>query len=103
MQFPAAIFTAPCWSGTCRRSASRARARRNFYASWARTSIFATSLVTNFDDSALRQEAANIGAQVDFKFKLKSRYDMTLSVGYATGFLDGSQFDEEYMVSLKIL
>ena len=75
----------------------------NFYASWARTSIFATSLITNFDDSARRQEAANIGAQVDFKFKFKSRYDLTLSFGYATGFLDGSQFDEEFMVSLKIL
>jgi hypothetical protein len=75
----------------------------NFYASWARTSIFATSLITNFDDSALRQEAATIGAQVDVKFKVRSRYDLMLSFGYATGFLDGSQFDEEFMVSLKIL
>ncbi len=75
----------------------------NFYTSWARTSIFATSLITNFDDSAIRQEAANVGAQVDFKFKVRSRYDLTLSFGYATAFLEGSRFDEEFMVSLKIL
>jgi len=28
---------------------------------------------------------------------------MTLSFGYATGYLDGSREDEEFMVSLKIL
>ena len=75
----------------------------NYHTSWARTSIFATSLITNFDDSAIRQEDANVGTQVDFRVKFKSRYGLTLSFGYATGFLDGSQFDEEFMVSLKIL
>ena len=75
----------------------------NFYTSWARPAIFATSLVTNFDDSAIRQEATNVGGQVDFKFKVKSRYDLTLSFGYAVGYLEGSRFDEEFMVSLKIL
>lgn len=75
----------------------------NFYASWARPAVFVTSLVTNLDDSALRQEATNVGAQVDFQFKVKSRYFLTLSLGYALGYLDGSRFDEEFMVSLKIL
>ena len=75
----------------------------NFYTSWARPAMFVTYLVTNLDDSALRQEAANAGAQIDFQFKLKSRYDLMLSFGYAVGYLDGSRFDEEYMVSLKIL
>ncbi len=75
----------------------------NFYSSWARPVVFATSLITNLDDSALRQEAMNIGTQVDFQFKVKSRYPLTLSIGYAVGYLDGSRFDEEFMVSLKIL
>jgi len=75
----------------------------NFYVSWARPALFVTSLFTNLDDSALKQEAANFGAQVDFQFKVKSRYDLTLSFGYAVGYLDSSRFDEEFMVSLKIL
>jgi len=75
----------------------------NFYASWARPALFVTSLVTNVDDSTLRQEATNAGAQIDFRFKVKSRYELMLSFGYAVGYLDGSRFDEEYMVSLKIL
>jgi hypothetical protein len=75
----------------------------NFYTSWARPALFVTSLITNFDDSALRQEATNVGAQVDFQFKVKSRYNLTLSFGYAVGYLEGSRFDEEFMVSLKIL
>lgn len=75
----------------------------NFYASWARPAIFASSLTTNLDDSTLRQEATNIGAQLDFQFTVKSRYPITLSVGYAVGYIEGSRFDEEFMVSLKIL
>ena len=47
--------------------------------------------------------AAGIGEQLDFEFTVKSRYDMTLSFGYAVGFLDSTRQDEEYMVSLKIL
>ena len=75
----------------------------NFYASWARPAIFASSLTTNLDDSALRQEATNVGAQLDFRFTVKSRYSLTFSIGYAVGYLEGSRFDEEFMVSLKIL
>ena len=75
----------------------------NFYASWARPALFVTSLITNLDDSAIRQEAANFGAQVDFNFTVRSRYNFTVSFGYAVGYLDGSRFDEEWMASLKIL
>jgi hypothetical protein len=75
----------------------------NFYSSWGRPALFVSSLVTNLDDSALRQEATSVGAQIDFQFKVKSRYDLTLSFGYAVGYLDGSRFDEDFMVSLKIL
>jgi len=73
------------------------------YLSYARTAVFVSSLTTNFDDSAAKFEAANIGTQVDFRFTINSRFDMTLSFGYAVGYLDSSRFDEEFMVSLKIL
>jgi hypothetical protein len=75
-----------------------------FYSSWARPAIFASSLTTNLDDSALRQEVTSIGAQLDFRFKVKSRYPLTLSFGYAKGFgNDTIPDDEEFMLSLRIL
>jgi hypothetical protein len=75
----------------------------SYYLSYARPALFVSSLTTNLDDSALKVEAANVGAQLDFQFTINSRYDMTLSFGYAFGYLDSSKFDEEFMVSLKIL
>lgn len=75
-----------------------------FYLTWARPSVFASSLVTNLDDSLTRQEVTNAGIQVDFRFTILSRLDMTLSLGYAEGFgSDSILDDEEFMVSLKIL
>jgi len=75
-----------------------------FFLSWARPALFATTLVTNSDDSALKRNVSSIGAQVDFQFTIMSRLGMTLSMGYAVGFGDnviGSP--DEFMVSLKIL
>ncbi len=75
-----------------------------FFMTWARPSVFVTSLMTNLDDSALKQEVTNAGMQVDFRFTILSRLNMTLSLGYAWGFGNGSILDdEEFMVSLKIL
>ena len=74
-----------------------------FYLSYIRPAIFASSLMTNVDDSALRTDAANVGVQLDLRFTVNSRYKMTLSFGYALGYLDSSRNDEEFMVSLKIL
>jgi len=74
-----------------------------FYLSYIRPAIFASSLMTNVDDSALRTDAANVGTQLDLRFTVNARYDMTLSFGYAVGYLDSSRLDEEFMVSLKIL
>ncbi len=76
----------------------------NFFLSWARPSLFYTALTTNLDDSAIRQEVQNAGIQIDFRFTVLSRLNMTLSAGYARGF--GNSLipdDEEYMLSLKIL
>ena len=76
----------------------------NFYTSWARPALFVSAITTNLDDSAFRQEAQNAGAQVDFHFKVKSRYALTLSLGYAKGFGSSPiEDDEEWMASLKIL
>lgn len=75
-----------------------------FYLSWARTALFATNLTTDLDDGSIRQELQSAGLQIDFRFTILSRMDMTVSAGYARGF--GSSLtadDEEFMVSLKIL
>lgn len=75
-----------------------------FYLSWARTALFATNLTTDLDDGSIRQEVQSAGLQVDFRFTILSRMDMTVSAGYARGL--GSSLtddDEEFMLSLKIL
>jgi hypothetical protein len=75
-----------------------------FYLSWARPAIFVSSLATNVDNSALQREATNAGFQIDFRFTILSRLDMTLSLGYAKGFGNSSIMDDdEFMASLKIL
>ena len=74
-----------------------------FYLSWARPAVFATALVTNTDTSVLRQDVYNIGAQVDLRFTVLSRMDMTVSLGYAVARGTGVDQSEEYMISLKIM
>ncbi|TFG40904.1 MAG: hypothetical protein E4H42_03270 [Chromatiales bacterium] len=75
-----------------------------FYMSWARPALFVSTLTTNFDDSSIQQEVSNAGIQIDFRFTILSRLDMTLSLGYAKGFGNSSILDDdEFMVSLKIL
>ena len=74
------------------------------YFTWARPALFVSALTTNFDDSSLRQEVSNAGLQIDFRFTILSRLDMTLSLGYAKGFGNSSILDDdEFMASLKIL
>lgn len=75
-----------------------------FYLSWARPSVFVSSLTTNLDNSAIRREAQNAGIQIDFRFTALSILDMTLSLGYAKGLgSDPILDDDEFMASLKIL
>lgn len=73
------------------------------YLTWLRCSLFASGLVTNLDDDALQTRAANVGAQVDLRFALLSRLEMTLSAGYAAAWLEHTNRSDEMMVSLKIL
>ena len=62
-----------------------------FYLSWVRPAIFATALVTNTDSSVLRQDTYNVGTQIDLRFTIMSRLDMTLSWLYG-GFRWWSKF-----------
>lgn len=75
----------------------------SFYATWLRPAVFATVLATNLDDSSLRRTLGNVGGQLDLRFTLLSRLDMTLSAGYAVAFEDGFKPHDEVMVSLKVL
>jgi len=74
-----------------------------FYLSWARTALFASHLTTNLDNDLIKLEAQSYGIQIDFRFTVMSRLNMTLSTGYAKGYGSGSFTDDEWMVSLKIL
>jgi hypothetical protein len=74
-----------------------------FYVSWARPALFATALVTDPYDAGFREEAYNVGAQLDFQLQVLHRLPMMLSFGYATGFEGGGLGRDEFMVSLKVL
>jgi len=73
-----------------------------FHAAWLRPAIFASAMVTNPGNSALRQNYENLGGQADLRFRILHWYDLTLSAGYAVGFRDGKRAGSEWMLSLKI-
>jgi hypothetical protein len=74
-----------------------------FYASWARPALFATALMTDLDDGDLREEAYNVGFQVDVQLQVLHRLPMMLSFGYASGFAGGDLGEDEFMISFKVL
>jgi hypothetical protein len=74
-----------------------------FYLTWIRTALFAGGLVTDLGDTRYEQKYTTVGAQADLHFTVVHRLPMTLSVGFARGYVDGNRFDDEVMVSLKIL
>jgi len=75
----------------------------SFYLSWLRASLFAGGLVTDIGDSDYEETYGALGAQIDLYFTIVHRLSMTFSAGYARGYLGGSKYDDEVMLSLKIL
>ena len=75
----------------------------SFYASWARTALFTSAIVTNLDEASARRTVANAGGQVDLRFSLLSRLKMILSLGYAVAFEKDEERRDEFMFSLKVL
>ena len=75
----------------------------SFYLSWLRASLFAGAMVTDVGDREYEENYATLGVQMDLYFTIVHRLSMTLSVGYAQGYVDGSKYDDELMLSLKIL
>ena len=74
-----------------------------FYLTWARPALFAGILVTDPEEGDFRRTVRNLGIQVDLRFTLLSRLDMTLSAGYAVAFESGLRDADEFMVSLKVM
>ncbi len=73
-----------------------------FYTTWGRPALFTSAIVTN-PNSSVEQTRTNIGGQIDFRFTVVHRLDMTLSFGYAVGYLKGDRADDEFMISLKVM
>jgi hypothetical protein len=74
-----------------------------FYVSWARPSLFATALETDVTDAAFRQQAYNVGGQLDFQLHVMHRWPMMLSVGVARGFSGAGFATTQFMASLQVL
>lgn len=75
----------------------------SFYLAWLRPAIFAGYLATDISDSDNKQNYQTLGFQLDLRFTVVHKLPMTLSVGYAKGYIDGASYDDEVMLSLKIL
>jgi len=75
----------------------------SFYLRWAGLSLFATGLVTDVDDAAIRRELANVGAQLDVRLVTLSHLNSTLSVGFAMAGERGLPVNTAWMFSFKIM
>lgn len=73
-----------------------------FYLSWIRPALFTGYLVTDPNNSALRDTYRDAGFQLDLRFTVLNQLPMTLSAGYAWGFGGQSGTSNEWMLSLQI-
>jgi hypothetical protein len=73
------------------------------YLSWIRTALFAGVMAVDIGDKEFKETYNNLGIQVDLHFTIVHRLPMTLSVGFAKAYIDGHSYDDEWMISLKIL
>jgi len=74
-----------------------------FHATWMRSALFTTALVTDLDAASVRRTLVNAGAQLDVHLSLLSVLDLTVSAGGAIAFEPGRAPRREVMVSLKVL
>ncbi len=74
-----------------------------FFLSYLRTALFSGVLLTDLGDSDYDETYTNLGIQVDLGFTVVHRLPMTLSLGFARGYIAGHKADDEFMLSLKIL
>ena len=81
---------------------------------WMRTALFTTGLATSIGRDDRHRELINAGGQLDFRLVWMSGLSMTLSVGYAAAWEQGTSEDEdghyykshpdsEFMISLTLL
>jgi hypothetical protein len=73
------------------------------YLRWANLSLFATGLVTDVQDIAVRRAFTSVGAQVDLRVVTISHLNSTISLGYAMANGDGVPLSSQVMLSLKIM
>ncbi len=74
-----------------------------FFLSHLRTALFTGVLLTDWRDSNYNETYTNLGVQMDLAFTVVHRLPMTLSLGFARGYISGHKSDDEVMLSLKIL
>jgi hypothetical protein len=74
-----------------------------FFLSYLRPAVFSGVLLADLGDSEYKETYANLGVQLDLEFTVVHRLPMTLSLGFARGYIGGSKADDELMLSLKIL
>jgi len=75
----------------------------SFYLTWMRTALFAGVLSTDLGNDKYDETYLSFGLQIDFQFTVVHRLPMTLSFGYAQAYVSGNKYDDEWMISLKIL
>ena len=71
--------------------------------SWARPELFVGALETDPLSREFRQNARDVGAQVDFQLHVMHRQPMMLSAGVARGFGANGLGTTEFMLSLEVL
>jgi len=74
----------------------------SLFLKYIRPSLFVTGLIAD-PGKIFERKVYSAGGQLDLAFTLVHRLPMTLSIGWAAGFENGSKRDDEWMLSLKIL
>jgi hypothetical protein len=73
------------------------------YLRWAGMTVFASGLVTDFDDRDTRGSYVNVGAQGDLRLVTLSHLESTFSLGFATAAGDGLRRRSSVMASFKLM